>query len=269
MKLVVVVLLIGIVADSLGAVPQSRIIDGHDARYAEAPYIVSLQRAGEKHFCAGSIIHKNWVLTAGHCLIYSSFYVVAGLTRRSRTLGVQTRKISSNRQFFIHEKYEGDTAPYDIGLIHIPQDFQFVKLMNSEDPPVSLIRLPRGKTTFAGEGVLFGWGWDRSEESTDDLQKVEARIMEYEECKKELPSNAYFENVNICSYSKGPNHFEGACDGDSGGPFVQYSSEGVELVGIVSWGYTPCKSTTMPSIYTRVSAFTDWIDDIIASKNLI
>uniref|UniRef100_T1GEH2 Peptidase S1 domain-containing protein n=1 Tax=Megaselia scalaris TaxID=36166 RepID=T1GEH2_MEGSC len=99
MKLVVVVLLIGIVADSLGAVPQSRIIDGHDARYAEAPYIVSLQRAGEKHFCAGSIIHKNWVLTAGHCLIYSSFYVVAGLTKRSRTWEFKLGKFPATDNF--------------------------------------------------------------------------------------------------------------------------------------------------------------------------
>lgn len=267
MKLVVIELVIGLVAVSLGAVPQSRIIDGLNARYAEAPYIVSLQLAGERHFCAGSIIHKNWVLTAGHCLIYSSFYAVAGLNRRSQTLGSQVRKISSKRQFFIHEKYEGDAAPYDIGLIHIPQDFEFIKLMNSDEPPVSIIRLPRGQSQFYGDGVLYGWGHDRSDESTDDLQKVDARIMEYAECKNELPSNAYFEEVNICSFSKGANHYESSCDGDSGGPFVKYNEEGVELIGIVSWGYTPCKYTTYPSIYTRVSSFIDWIDEIIASKN--
>lgn len=265
MNLLVLALVIGSV--SSGALPQSRIIDGAEARFAEAPYIVSLQLAGERHFCAGSIIHKNWVLTAGHCLIYSSFYVVAGLTRRSRTLGSQSRKVSSKKQFFIHDKYEGDAAPYDIGLIHIPQDFEFVKLMNSEDPPVSIIKLPRGQNTFSGDGVLFGWGHDRSDQGTDQLQRLDARIMEYEECKRELPSNAYFEDVNICSFSKGINHYEGSCDGDSGGPFVKYTESGVEVIGIVSWGYTPCKYTTYPSIYTRVSAFIDWIDDIVASKD--
>lgn len=264
MKLVVVALVIGLVG---AAFPQSRIIDGQETRYAEAPYIVSLQLPGQRHFCAGSIIHKNWVLTAGHCLVYTSFYVVAGLTKRSKSLGSQIRKISSKKQYFIHEKYEGDMAPYDIGLIHIPEDFEFIQLMISENPPVSIIKLPKEQKTFFGDGVLYGWGHDRSDQITDHLQKLDARIMEYEECKGELPENAYFEDVNICSISKGTNYFEGSCDGDSGGPFVQYNDNGVELIGIVSWGYIPCKSTTRPSIYTRVSAFIDWIDNIVSSKN--
>jgi len=48
----------------------------------------------------------------------------------------------------------------------------------------------------------------------------------------------------------------------SGGPLVsQSSSRGAELIGIVSWGYTPCLSTTYPSVYTSVSSFLPWIDE--------
>ncbi|TDG38399.1 hypothetical protein AWZ03_015179, partial [Drosophila navojoa] len=32
-----------------------------------------------------------------------------------------------------------------------------------------------------------------------------------------------------------------------------------QLVGTVSWGYTPCASTKYPSVYTDVASFRDWI----------
>lgn len=50
-----------------------------------------------------------------------------------------------------------------------------------------------------------------------------------------------------------------ACSGDSGGPLVQLTgSEQYVLVGLVSWGYIPCGRG--PSVFTRVSAHTSWIE---------
>ena len=45
----------------------SRIVGGQDAAEAAFPYQVSLQNYGS-HFCGGSILNENWILTAGHCL---------------------------------------------------------------------------------------------------------------------------------------------------------------------------------------------------------
>jgi secreted trypsin-like serine protease len=50
--------------------------------------------------------------------------------------------------------------------------------------------------------------------------------------------------------------------GDSGGPLVQELPDGSrELIGIVSWGVIPCGQSNAPSVYTRVSAYVDWIND--------
>lgn len=58
-------------------------------------------------------------------------------------------------------------------------------------------------------------------------------------------------DTNVCT---GPlDGSMGACSGDSGGPLAQ----GNVVVGIVSWGITPCGSPGAPSVYTRVSAFID------------
>lgn len=37
------------------------------------------------------------------------------------------------------------------------------------------------------------------------------------------------------------------------------------LVGIVSWGSSTC-STSVPAVYTRVTALRDWIDSVMAAN---
>jgi len=48
--------------------PSDFIIGGNDAKDGQVPYIVSLQRLGVGHFCAGAIIDAKWILTAAHCV---------------------------------------------------------------------------------------------------------------------------------------------------------------------------------------------------------
>ena len=49
------------------------------------------------------------------------------------------------------------------------------------------------------------------------------------------------------------------CDGDSGGPLVCLENNVVVLTGIVSWSYGCASKEHIPAIYTRVSAYSDWI----------
>lgn len=51
------------------AVPLDRIVGGIDANVGQFPYQVSLQRKDGSHFCGGSILNKNFVLTAAHCVV--------------------------------------------------------------------------------------------------------------------------------------------------------------------------------------------------------
>jgi len=54
--------------------------------------------------------------------------------------------------------------------------------------------------------------------------------------------------------------------GDSGGPLVQYEGRIPVQIGIVSWGVYPCGIARVPSVYTRVASFVDWITNVI-NKN--
>ena len=74
-----------VAADDLQVLPleqqvgQGRIVGGEEAVDGEFPWQVSLRQItgiGATHFCGGSVIDKDWVLTAAHCC--------AGQVRESR-----------------------------------------------------------------------------------------------------------------------------------------------------------------------------------------
>ncbi|XP_037814183.1 transmembrane protease serine 11G-like [Lucilia sericata] len=180
------------------------VIKGHDAVPHSAPYIVSLRKtANNSHSCGGTIIAKDWILTAAHCIIDWGK---------------------------VHEKYTGGVGPYDIAILDLSEPLEY----NSYVQPASL---PAAEEIHSGEIHLYGWG------------QPKAYI---------LTGRLYIHETNLCSDSLQTSI--SACNGDSGGPLViEQENAPSELVGIVSWGYIPCGLAKLPSIYTRVSAYIDWI----------
>ncbi|KAJ9598818.1 hypothetical protein L9F63_026647, partial [Diploptera punctata] len=118
---------------------------------------------------------------------------------------------------------------------------------------------------ISGTSILSGWG-STSTTSTASmpaiLQTAQLPIVEYNQCLATYGSDSPLDPTNVCT---GPlSGGMGACSGDSGGPLVQVKSDGSrEIIGIVSWGVIPCGSSNAPSVYVRVSAFIDWINNNI------
>merc|ERR1712033_134947 len=95
-----------------------RIVGGEEASDGEFPFQVSLRTIGaigSTHFCGGSIIDKDWILTAAHCCagqIPLTMHVVAGgielLTFEEEE---QTRNV---REIIMHPNYDSSTISNDI-----------------------------------------------------------------------------------------------------------------------------------------------------------
>lgn len=55
-----------------------------------------------------------------------------------------------------------------------------------------------------------------------------------------------------------------ACIGDSGSPLTKNNV----VIGVVSWGVQPCATPNSATVYTRVSAFTNWIVETIRREQI-
>lgn len=95
---------------SLAFSPQ--VVGGDEASQGAHPYIVSLQwGAGStpSHFCAGSILSNEWILTAGHCVLavppIGTFTVKAG--KHHINIVEETEQTAEVLKSFVHEKYQG------------------------------------------------------------------------------------------------------------------------------------------------------------------
>lgn len=70
MKMLLIALFLG-----LASAQDSRIVGGFDASWGLAPYQASIRYTpddasfGVGHFCGGTLINSNTVLTAAHCLV--------------------------------------------------------------------------------------------------------------------------------------------------------------------------------------------------------
>ncbi|XP_055375774.1 lectizyme-like [Condylostylus longicornis] len=235
------------------SINRGRIISGKDAEPHSAPYIVSI-REGENgaHICGGSILTKNTILTAAHCL-KSNLYVAVGLHDRRDTTNSQIIKV---KNYIGHDNYKGGSSPYDIGVLHLSEP---IKLNDNTIKPIDL---PITNEKQTGEVTLYGWGRTiaNSWNLPNILQVVTTDLLTNEECLNELPDKdkKNLHNTMICTGSR--NEHISSCNADSGGPLVQKNNDNKTiLVGLVSWGVLPCGKANKPSVYTHIGSHLDWI----------
>ncbi|KAJ9575982.1 hypothetical protein L9F63_007082 [Diploptera punctata] len=228
---------------------QARIIGGYPTEMTKHPFQVSLEKHGT-HACGGSIISRDWVVTAGHCVAKrfspptKKFRVRVGSSYREQGGSVhQVSKIilhpEIRRQYFMHN---------DIALIKVRTPF----IYNDAVKPISIAT----KSPSSGAAaVVTGWGVTRevNENQHDDLpsqlREVQLFINTGLGC---ILTSRYLDKNMLCVTAA--KSYTGACYGDSGGPLV---SNG-KLVGIVSGGIYQC-ALGYPDIYTNVANFREWI----------
>lgn len=132
----------------------------------------------------------------------------------------------------------------------------------------------RFKLNFGIFYCIFTFGFFKCLESvkSNELLKTQVKTMPLEECNDTMTFYNLLVNLpafrdgisqsQYCAYD--PQNGNDSCQGDSGGPlqFFADSNVGVAtIVGIVSFGLD-C-GAELPSIYTRVAYYLDWIEPIV------
>ncbi|XP_010945734.1 serine protease 1 [Camelus dromedarius] len=223
-----------------------KIVGGYTCAENSVPYQVSLNSG--YHFCGGSLINSQWVVSAAHCY-KSSIQVRLGEYNINVVEG--NEQFISASKIIRHPSYNSNTLDNDIMLIKL----KTAATLNSR---VASISLPTSCASAGTKCLISGWGNTKSSGSStpDLLQCLNAPILSNSACSSAYPGQITSNMICVGFLEGGKD----SCQGDSGGPVVCNG----KLQGIVSWGYG-CAVKGKPGVYTKVCNYVSWIRQTISS----
>ena len=252
---------IAMAMSQISAAPTARIIGGSQATAGSYPWVVSLKDGGGEHFCGGSLIDKQWVMTASHCVegeTASGMSVVIGeFNTVGNDAGEQKREVT---QIIMHPEYDqGASTNNDIALLKLKSP-----VSNKTVTPI----VPSIMKDIKAGSILTVMGWGNQsttgEEFPNRLFQVEVPLVTNQQCATDYAVNntTITENMVCAGFKQGG---KDSCQGDSGGPLV-YQIDGTwQQVGIVSFG-EGCALPDFPGVYARVEKYNDWINQKIGAS---
>ena len=230
-----------------------RVIGGEETTSAAAPFAIALSgplsEASTRRLCTGARLSQLWVVTAAHCGVDTTW--------TAQLPGGTTVAIA---QAYTHEGYKEVTdRVYDIAVLllspaDVPDGAEIVRVNTSP-------ALPK-----AGAFVrVTGFGASKDEgPSVDVLRRVDVPVVPFAKC------------VEAYAFSEKTGKMDGAaqmcsgyltaggcdsCDGDSGGPVIQYNAAGDPvLVAVVSAG-RGCALPDFPGINLRIDNQMAWMKE--------
>lgn len=234
----------------------TNIVGGRDATQAY-PWMVSIQQPDPKtgkilHYCGGSLIRSDEVVTAGHCGIRFT----AGVTtvRVGAYNWQQGGTPAGVAKVTAHPAYVEGVPGNDIAVLHLDRKVP--------QKPITIARTP-GQVGDLDR--IIGWGATCDLGSPQwpcyptGLQEADVRVVDDNSC------SSYDRSVEVCvKGDKG----QMACFGDSGGPLAKKSYGEWVLIGATS-GDGDADGATNPrcsggyGIWTDVTKYTDWINEVI------
>ena len=167
------------------------------------------------------------------------------------------------RNIIAHPEYSCSKVANDIALLELQQPIEFNKFIQ----PICVATKNANSHNFGYQAVVSGWGWTNENQNigirADVLQKATVDVWNNNDCQKsfrQFNAKSIITSKQMCA-GKVTGGID-SCWADSGGPLVTHENV---LIGVVSTGIG-CARSGLPGIYTRVSEYADWIENIIAKN---
>jgi len=235
------------------------VIGGQNAQHGAWPWQALLLYNG-RSFCGGSLINRQWVVTAAHCVAprrgrsksAQSITIRLGETDRVKTEGSEkTIRVS---QIIYHPDFSWYTLNNDIALVKLKEPVTFTNYIQ----PICLAprEAPDGASCY-----ITGWG--KMKHPGNMVSKLQQGLLHkqsrtacaaYNGRKIRIPVTEQM----ICGAQ--PGTLMSGCHGDSGGPYVCKIGNRWELHGAVSWGSSRCDAKDTYTVFANIVYFKGWIE---------
>lgn len=237
---------------------ETYIVGGNEVRPHSLPWHVSIQYE-EQHACSGTLIDNQYVLTSASCFLRSLIHLSYSIILGGHYLSNSTNRISMH-SFECHSDYNVKTGENNICLIKLNQRIQ------SFSDHIRSACLARSNKLIDISNPLIVAGWRTmtngtfSVQNTDELRQTILTVAD--ECSPVYEEKYDFKK-QLCIGRK--NSKRDLCQGDDGSGLFEkqkYDTDRWILTGIVNYGceYAP---QGYPGVYTRVSAYYDWIQNMM------
>ncbi|XP_034069097.1 neurotrypsin-like isoform X1 [Gymnodraco acuticeps] len=206
--------------------------------------------------CSGTLISPCWALTSASCVSRlgsdPSRYVVR--------IGASEQTLTP-QQVVVHRKFKGQSGGHDLALLKLPSTKGHCLTF---DPNTNAACLPAADASSGGIPpsscvVIVTAGLT----GPDSVLASWVPLMSSWQCKKRY-GDSFSSHGTLCAGSPPDTSLlhDNGCQGNSGGGLVCQGESGRWfLTGVVAGG-NGCSDPSSPSLYTRVSRFKSWIEEV-------
>jgi secreted trypsin-like serine protease len=234
----------------------TKVIGGTAVPDGKYKFLVALRNtnygstAYQQQFCGGTLIDRDSVLTAAHCVYGESaspLRVTVGRTVLDSNQG-QTRSVS---RIYIHRLYAPhlDDA-YDAAVLKLNKPVSGIAPIKIARSSQDFLETPGRNATVAGWGNTIAQpvGGDAGSSFPERMREAQVPIVSDNQAAS-VYGSAYFKSLMVASGKAGKD----TCQGDSGGPVFAKADGKFTQIGITSFG-AGCGAGGYPGVYSEVNA---------------
>ncbi|XP_044279417.1 hepatocyte growth factor isoform X2 [Varanus komodoensis] len=230
---------------------QLRVVNGIPTQ-PDKGWMVSLKDRG-RHFCGGSLVKEDWVLTAKQCFPsrynLKDYQAWLGIHNIERTHEEKHKQVLNISQLVYGPKGS------DLVLLKLSRPAVSSDAVAIIRGPISGCTIPENTTCS-----VYGWGHTGSSNFDGQLQEANMIIVGNERCNQDFGGSIVMKESEMCARAESIG--SGTCERDYGGPLVCEQNRMKIVVGVIIPG-RGCAIPKRPGIFVRVAFYSKWIHKIL------